>query len=510
MAQGQETTHGPLRVGAELPRLLAGEHLVRAVQAHNGGEYTKLHPAGGQFIFPVTVAVAANVMAPPAITYIGCGSGKIRLIVQRFPGNKGTAGESDGIAVAAQTGKAAEVHSTVAAASVVQIVIVIEHPQGIVAGHTCVGALLPIHPPEIHAHLLIGMMQILEIGVHKFPIGHIKGNGDFLLRVHAQFLSHSGVCFLVRPHAISRMHIQGHVHTPLVQFFHHACGIGEQFLVPCVSRPTLAVLRVDIHIVPAHILNGHRDGELFLRETVHQLHILFLSIAVIAAPPVSQRPAGQHRGLSGQAEKQIQRPAVITPTAHKVHIGVIHRGRFYPAVRHKQQGLGIINHSKTVFGQQTVTKLNRLVRLTPDLGLVGRITVVVITYRVVQRGGSAFQIAHAGKFHISIKPNSGFAQVGIGTHLHGQSVLGKRLFIIGDDQILGDNLQLVRLILDGELRHRKLTVEHNLGLLIHKFPVGAVLHADQLLGQYSKAICASGDNTARISHAACGSVLFAH
>ena len=74
------------------------------MQAHNWREHAKLNPAGGQLIIPIAVAMATDVMAPPAIAHVrGCG-GKPGLEIKGFPCDKRGAGETDGVSVAAETG----------------------------------------------------------------------------------------------------------------------------------------------------------------------------------------------------------------------------------------------------------------------------------------------------------------------------------------------------------------------------------------------------------------------
>ena len=394
MAQGQEAAHDALGIRAELPGFLAGKNLIRAMQAHNGRKHAVLHPAGGQFVFPVAVAVAADIVAPPSVSHVGGRSGKPRLVIQRLPRNKGASGETDGIAMTAQTGKAREVHGTFSVFAVVQIVVVVQHPKRVVPGHAGIGPLLPVQPPEIHAHLLIGMVQILEIGVHKLPVGYVKGDGQLTFRIHAHGLCHVGVHLLMGAHAVSRVNVQRNVHTTVVKFLHHARRVREQFTVPCVAGPTLAVLGVNIHIVPAHILNCHRNGQLFVAEAIHQLHVLLLRVAVIAAPPVAQRVAGQHGRTPGEMIKIVQTTQIIPAIAQKIDVGMTFRRGAHPAVVIKYHRGAVVNDGKSVAGQDAVTQLDFPIRFAPRLGLVLAVAVVHIAHGIVQCLRSALQIAH--------------------------------------------------------------------------------------------------------------------
>ena len=72
------------------------------METHDRRKYAQLIPAAFQLIIPIAKVMAANVMAPPAITNIGGCRSKVRLKIQSFPGNKAIAGKADRISVGAR------------------------------------------------------------------------------------------------------------------------------------------------------------------------------------------------------------------------------------------------------------------------------------------------------------------------------------------------------------------------------------------------------------------------
>ena len=85
----------------ESPWLFSVKFTAGAVETHNRRINSVLRPACFHFIILIPQHVTADIMAPPAVTYIGRSSRKIWLEIQRFPRSHRITGESDGITMAA-------------------------------------------------------------------------------------------------------------------------------------------------------------------------------------------------------------------------------------------------------------------------------------------------------------------------------------------------------------------------------------------------------------------------
>ena len=87
VAQAQVGVHVFAHVAAVLPRLLAREGVLGAVQAVDGAEYAQLQPAQRECRVEAAPDVPADVVAPPRVADVRGGRGEVRLEVQRRPGD---------------------------------------------------------------------------------------------------------------------------------------------------------------------------------------------------------------------------------------------------------------------------------------------------------------------------------------------------------------------------------------------------------------------------------------
>src|SRR6478735_2805569 len=101
------------------------------MQPQNGRERTELDPPGGQLVVLAAEHVAADVVAPPAVTDVRGGRGEVRLEVQGCPRHQRITGETDRIAVAARSCVPGERQGPLAVSGIVKEVEVVEHPQWI-------------------------------------------------------------------------------------------------------------------------------------------------------------------------------------------------------------------------------------------------------------------------------------------------------------------------------------------------------------------------------------------
>ena len=284
------------------------------------------------------------------------------------------------------------------------------------------------------------------------------------------------------------------MHPPLVEIAHHRLRVREQLAVPGIARPAAAVFRVDVHQVPAHVQHTHGDWDPLVAEAVLQCEVLLLGVAVIAAPPVAQRIARQHRRLAGELIEKVQRAAVIAPEGHEIQVDMLPVGGLDPAVGGKDERGGIVDDGKAAFGQQPLAQLDRSVRFAPDLAFIGGVAVIPASDGVVERDGGAEKIAVAQQLIVPVKPGAGLAVIVVLAHLDRQSGRREGLFVIGQHQIARDDLQLVGAVVHMEVRHREASVEDDLGLGVHKAAGGTVLQPDHFVRQQRKTVMLALDD----------------
>ena len=356
----------------------------------------------------------------------------------------GEAGEGHGTAARGgaggigpgRVGRAGSTIGIRALAPGVQVVHVIEHPQGIQSRDVGVTALLPVEPPEVDTLVLQGMVGVLQVGGREVLVADVEGDGLARGRVAAQLARHGGVGLLMAPDAGSGMEVESHLHAAIVQGLQEAPGIGEELAVPGVAGPSVADRRVDVHQVPVHVEHGHREGQVLGRETIHEGQVGLLRVAVVAAPPVAQeRPRDQGSG-AGEAEEVPQRAAIVLPVAEEVQVvirgravhGARARARPDPLVLLEEQGCGVVDDGKAVQGQ--------------DSGVQARPAV-----DVVQGAAGAAQVGRKGLVGVPLVPEPPGPAVQVddgGAHGHAQPRAGEPPGgLVGEVKMLGEDLDAV-------------------------------------------------------------------
>ena len=131
MAHPQCLTHCQLCLLFKSPRFLAVKFTAGTVKTHNRRKNTILRPTGCHFIIFVTQHMSANIMAPPAISNIGSCIGKIRLKIERLPGNHCIPGKSNRISVTSRTCISGKRHRTFSISFAVKKMKMIENPERI-------------------------------------------------------------------------------------------------------------------------------------------------------------------------------------------------------------------------------------------------------------------------------------------------------------------------------------------------------------------------------------------
>ncbi|MNI51417.1 hypothetical protein D3C73_1061450 [compost metagenome] len=201
--------------------------------------------------------MAADVMAPPAVSGIRRTRRKVRLEPKRFPGDDGITGEADRIPVAAKSGIPREGERPLLLSAAIQIMIVVQHPERVEARYLSDTALLPVDPPEVHSLRFQRVMQELEIRLEKGRIGYIELHRIALFRVQPQLGGNRLIRFLEGPDTVCRMDIQRNMQPAFMQPGKKSWRVREEFPVPGVPRPAAAVLRIDIDQMPVHIQHRH-------------------------------------------------------------------------------------------------------------------------------------------------------------------------------------------------------------------------------------------------------------
>ena len=101
MAQAQIFLREGVYIPAVIPWLFAHKGVACGMQPHDRAEYAKLHPPEIKLVVFLALMMAADIVAPPSITRIGCIGGKIWLEVEHLPADFRIARKAKRIAMAA-------------------------------------------------------------------------------------------------------------------------------------------------------------------------------------------------------------------------------------------------------------------------------------------------------------------------------------------------------------------------------------------------------------------------
>ena len=229
-----------------------------------------------------------------------------------------------------------------------------------------IGTLLPVHPPEVHAVLLIGEVQHLEVGLEELRIQAVEGNSLAGGGIHTHGPGHGLVLGLIAAHARGGVQVQRSAKAPVVQAAEEPPVVREQLLVPGVARPALTIGAVlAAGQVPVHVHNTHAQGDILVLELIHQRQILLLRVGMVAAPPVAQGEGGQHVRRAGEAVVVLHGGGVVMPMTEEVHVRACLPGG-EPAVPEQPGGAAVIQHGKAVHRADAV--LNGALAVHPVQG----------------------------------------------------------------------------------------------------------------------------------------------
>ena len=302
------------------------------MQAHDGGEYSELQPSAGHLVILFSQHMSADIVAPESIADIGGGRRKIRLKIQGIPGYQSITGKAYGIPVAARTRISGKDHGTFFVPSVIQIMIVIEHPQRIHSLYTADPAGLPVNPPEVHAHLFLRMGEIFKIGPEKIGGCRVEIHRLSAFRINSHIPGHGFVDLFAGSYAICGMEIQCGVKPAPVKLLQKLFRMGKQLFVPGVAGPAASVFGIDICHMPVHIDYAYGEGDFLLLKPVHQLQIGFLGVWIEPAPPVAKGIPGDHGTAAAQKEKVFQGFLIIMSVTPEIQIRSLALSGFHPAV----------------------------------------------------------------------------------------------------------------------------------------------------------------------------------
>ena len=177
VAQSQGAAGCLIRGRTTAPGTALVEGVVGTVQAQDRAENAILHPTGVELIIFDTTHMAADIVAPPAVADVGRSGGESGLEIERLPADDGVTGETDRVAVTAQSTPAREDEGSFEPipSQVIEMQVV-EPAERVQSGQAGKFALLPVDPPEIDALLFIGMVQNFEIALRKPGVSNIEGD----------------------------------------------------------------------------------------------------------------------------------------------------------------------------------------------------------------------------------------------------------------------------------------------------------------------------------------------
>ncbi len=144
------------------------------------------------------------------------------------------------------------------------------------------------------------------------------------------------------------MNVQRDPVPPLVHLFQKGLGVGEQLPVPAVTGPPAAELGIHRRDrVPVHIEHGDGERKIFCRKAIQQFEVGLCGVRVVAAPPVPQAPARQHRGPATERIERVECLLVVEAVREDVEVGAASIAGRDPAVVVQQQGRRVIEYGET-------------------------------------------------------------------------------------------------------------------------------------------------------------------
>src|SRR5699024_12084852 len=98
-----------------------------------------------------------------------------------------------------------ESHRTSAVSSVIQIMIVVQHPERIKPFHSADAPVLPVKPPEIHSLLLSRMKDIFKACFEEVGIRSVEADRLFRLGINSHGFCHFRIHLLISADSVGGM-----------------------------------------------------------------------------------------------------------------------------------------------------------------------------------------------------------------------------------------------------------------------------------------------------------------
>ena len=131
-----------------------------------------------------------------------------------------------------------------------------------------------------------------------------------------------------------------------------ACGSRKQVAVPGIAGPADRLV-ARLCDVPIHVDDTHRQRHLVRGKILHQALQLILAVGPVAAPPVTQQPARDQRGRTGNFLEILQTADIVVAIAKEVEVQIVGGGTCHqPALVVKDQRARVVDHGPTAARHQ--------------------------------------------------------------------------------------------------------------------------------------------------------------
>ncbi len=260
------------------------------------------------------------------------------------------------------------------------------------------------------------------------------------------------------------MHVERDPHAAPVQLGQEALRVREERRLPAVPRPAAAVLRGHrVHAMPVHVEHRDRERQPLGFEAIHELEVGVGAVAVVAAPPVAERPAREHRRLARDGVERLQRAVVVVRVGEHVDVAPAAVARADPAVVLEHERARVVEHPEARRRHDA-----RLERGSPvDL---------------VERPRRAAEILH----RLAVAPDVVVVRDG-GEHGHAEPGRRERTAVVDQVQPGGEHLERRAAVDDVERGHGQVAMQREGRRAVLEDAVLGPLEAHETVGQHRDA-----------------------